>query len=109
VNAPRPRYVFQRLPSRWPRWHLLVLGVAAGAGIALAVAVARAGSQDPPARGFSDDACAVLRTGGALDPAQPVDVLVRHGSNTGFAFRCAALAIPPHYLPPVAVVVVYPP
>jgi hypothetical protein len=96
-------YMFQRPPSRWRRWHLLVLGVAAGAGITLAV-TARAEE-----RSFAEEACAVVRTGGDLDPRQAVDIVVQHGGLIGAVkFRCPPVE-PGRYLPPVPVTVVYPP
>jgi hypothetical protein len=101
-----PRYAFQRPPSHWRRWHFLAVGAAAGAGLVLAVAAARADSG--PDRGFAEEACTVLRVGGSLDPNQPVDVIVRHGNELGAVkFRCPP-DMPGRRLPAVAVTVVYP-
>jgi hypothetical protein len=98
------RYAFHGAPSRWRRWHLLVLGAAAGAGITLAVTAARAEE-----RSFAEEACAVVRAGGDLDPRQAVDIVVQHGGLIGAVkFRCPPVE-PGRFLPPVPVTVVYPP
>jgi hypothetical protein len=101
----RYAFAFQRPPSRLRRWHLLAVGAAAGAGIALAVTAAWADT----GHSFAEEACAVLRAGGDLDPSQPVDVVVQHGGQLGAVrFRCPP-DTPGRFLPPALVTVVYPP
>jgi hypothetical protein len=112
-----PRYMFQRSPSRVRRWHLLALGAAAGAGIALAVTAARAQGWQPspdvaPIALWAQGVCAGLRGqhGGdrpMVDPHQPIDVRVLRRGAEGAAFRCPPIE-PGHMLPAVPYLVDYP-